>query len=594
MQKAMKKTIYTISVIVFAIFVNTYGQKPVIELTFTADNNGQYIPLDSILIKNQTLNCDTVLYAPDTTLVLDFITSLPDNYCLEENGFSISQNYPNPFKDQTSIDIFLPQEDYIVIVVYNLLGKQVASYNGKLDAGLNTFKFYPGNEKCYVFSAIWQGKNRTIKMFNINHGSNKAGRIIYKGIKAEARTYKKQKAIDDDFQNNTYKYIMPPAITIDPPNATAYDELTLIFDPDSACFESGSLAGLPSIAIHSGVTLLSGEQWQFVIEFNSTGANGQSTTLLPTGDGRFSITYTPSEFYGLNGEIVTELCAVFNNGTNWNQDGRDFIPGSSDCMDFFIPLNYNLSYNFTFYPGNELLLVGYSSLGESGLIETPETSQAYTFQFATNIPCPGIDSLFHEEQWYHTIQIYSQCWLKENLNVGLMINGEDDMVDNGVIEKYCYDNEEDNCDIYGGLYQWNEMMQYTMAQGVQGICPVGWHIPTDDEWQILEGTVDSLYGVGDPIWDTIIYRGFDAGKHLKSTTGWYVNGDDKYGFTALPGGWCIDNGNFQNIGYYSTFWTSTEGSPDYPWRRYLTSFSDQVSRWTYNIEGGFYVRCLQD
>jgi uncharacterized protein (TIGR02145 family) len=138
------------------------------------------------------------------------------------------------------------------------------------------------------------------------------------------------------------------------------------------------------------------------------------------------------------------------------------------------------------------------------------------------------------------------------------------------------------------------MMQYTMAQGVQGICPVGWHIPTDDEWQILEGTVDSLYGVGDPIWDTIIYRGFDAGKHLKSTTGWYVNGDDKYGFTALPGGWCIDNGNFQNMGYYSTFWTSTEYSPDYPWRRYLTSFSDQVSRWTYNIEGGFYVRCLQD
>lgn len=134
---------------------------------------------------------------------------------------------------------------------------------------------------------------------------------------------------------------MPAAITIEPPGATAYDELTLIFDPAEACFMSGSLAGLDSIAMHTGVTFITGEAWQHIIEFNSTGANGQSTTLLPTGDGRFSITYTPADFYGLSGEIITQICAVFNNGTNWNNDGRDFDGGGPDCMDFFIPINFD-------------------------------------------------------------------------------------------------------------------------------------------------------------------------------------------------------------------------------------------------------------
>jgi hypothetical protein len=134
---------------------------------------------------------------------------------------------------------------------------------------------------------------------------------------------------------------MPAAITIDPPNASGNDELTLTFDPALACFQTGSLAGLPSIAIHSAVTLSDGITWQHIVCFNCTGANGQSPTLLPTGDGRYAINYKPSEFYGIApGEIITQICAVFNNGFDWSQDGRDFIQGTSDCMDFYIPLNY--------------------------------------------------------------------------------------------------------------------------------------------------------------------------------------------------------------------------------------------------------------
>ena len=85
-------------------------------------------------------------------------------------------------------------------------------------------------------------------------------------------------------------------------------------------------------------------------------------------------------------------------------------------------------------------------------------------------------------QEYSTVQIGSQCWMAENLNIGIMIPGANTMGNNEEIEKYCYNNDESNCDIYGGLYQWNEMMQYTTTPGVQGICPTG--LAFTDRWRV--------------------------------------------------------------------------------------------------------------
>jgi uncharacterized protein (TIGR02145 family) len=164
---------------------------------------------------------------------------------------------------------------------------------------------------------------------------------------------------------------------------------------------------------------------------------------------------------------------------------------------------------------------------------------------------------------YNTVLIGTQCWMKENLKVGTMINGGQKQTNNGIIEKYCYNNNTANCDIYGGLYQWDEMMGYSATPGVQGICPPDWHIPTDDEWKILEGTVDSQYGVGHSIWNNDGLRGFDAGKNLKSTSGWSSggNGTDLYGFGALPGGipghqWVVRLSR-PNNGHW---WSSSENS----------------------------------
>jgi len=233
---------------------------------------------------------------------------------------------------------------------------------------------------------------------------------------------------------------------------------------------------------------------------------------------------------------------------------------------------------------------------ESGILDTPENDTAYTFQFATNIPSPGTPTVEYEGQVYNTIQIFSQCWLKENLNVGDMINGNQNQSNNGIIEKYCYNNDPNNCNIYGGLYQWNEMMQYTTQQGARGICPPGWHLPTDEEWKVLEGAVDSQYGIGNNTWDDWGYRGYDAGTNLKTTSGWYANGNgaDLFGFSGLPGGYRLDNGYFSNVGSYGGWWTSTEDDFDDAWDRILYCNHPGVSRYDGYEEIGFSVRCLRD
>ncbi|MCD4746406.1 MAG: hypothetical protein K8R58_08910, partial [Bacteroidales bacterium] len=89
------KTKTLLSVLALSITISAFGQKPTMKLTFTAEDVGQHVPLNSILIENLTQSGDTTLYEPDTALVLDYTTNIGDNDAFGENSFSLSQNYPN-------------------------------------------------------------------------------------------------------------------------------------------------------------------------------------------------------------------------------------------------------------------------------------------------------------------------------------------------------------------------------------------------------------------------------------------------------------------------------------------------------------------
>jgi uncharacterized protein (TIGR02145 family) len=218
---------------------------------------------------------------------------------------------------------------------------------------------------------------------------------------------------------------------------------------------------------------------------------------------------------------------------------------------------------------------------------TNSLGTAYGNEVSFTTLAPGFtcgDIVSYEGKTYNTIQIGTQCWFQENLNVGTKINGSQNQSNNSIIEKYCYNDLESNCDVYGGLYQWNEMMQYSTTPGVQGICPTGWHLPTDAEWTTL---TDYLGGAG------------VAGGKMKEagTAHWSppnTGATNSSGFTALPGGSRANNGNFYGFTLNAYFWSSTEYSSAYAWGRDLYYNDEDVDR-NYNLKtNGFSVRCVRD
>jgi len=143
------KTKILLSILTIGLIVNAFSQNT-IELIFTAENNGQYTSLDSILIENLTQGGDTIIYAPDTILVLDYITNICEHNSFGENTFTISQNYPNPFTDQTTISLFLAEKEYVTITINDISGREAYGFEQVLNQGNHLFTFFPGKEKYYV------------------------------------------------------------------------------------------------------------------------------------------------------------------------------------------------------------------------------------------------------------------------------------------------------------------------------------------------------------------------------------------------------------------------------------------------------------
>jgi len=172
---------------------------------------------------------------------------------------------------------------------------------------------------------------------------------------------------------------------------------------------------------------------------------------------------------------------------------------------------------------------------------------------------------------YHTIGIYTcgscntRCWLKENLNIGKIVNdnGFNDLTNNNVIEKYCYNNQLLSCDVFGGLYQWAEALQYynganndtyvELTGKIRGICPPDWHLPTHDESSALAdqdagGNTLKSIGVGS----------------INTSNGHDGQGTNTTGFSALFAGWRNPNilGTNTDLwnqwGVWTAFWSADQ------------------------------------
>jgi len=176
-----------------------------------------------------------------------------------------------------------------------------------------------------------------------------------------------------------------------------------------------------------------------------------------------------------------------------------------------------------------------------------------------------------DEKIYKTVKIGNQVWMAENL-------------DCEASDSKCYGDDPTNCRKYGRLYNWETAMK---------ICPPGWHLPENEEWEILMDFVG----------------GFErAGKYLKASRGWDVYkkffGNDRYGFAALPGGFgIVSNWNnlYGEIGKSGFWWSASEIDDDYAYYRSIFynrdgAYVDNKDSYlrTFNKSGLLSVRYVED
>ncbi|MFH0734200.1 MAG: FISUMP domain-containing protein [bacterium] len=191
---------------------------------------------------------------------------------------------------------------------------------------------------------------------------------------------------------------------------------------------------------------------------------------------------------------------------------------------------------------------------------------------------------------YNTIQIGSQCWLKENLNIGTKINSSEQQVNNSIIEKYCYGDDEANCTTFGGLYQWGEAIEYqngatnstspspAFTGNVKGICPTRWHIPALTEFETLKASASNDG-------NALKAEGQGTGSGAGTNTS---------GFSALLAGYRYSNGNFLYLGGLISLRSSTETDTTHTRSLSLVDGDNHIGFNGNGKDFGYSVRCLKD
>jgi uncharacterized protein (TIGR02145 family) len=190
---------------------------------------------------------------------------------------------------------------------------------------------------------------------------------------------------------------------------------------------------------------------------------------------------------------------------------------------------------------------------------------------AVPFPCDNILTDVRDLKQYPTVKLGTQCWMAQNLNIGNQVPSTAMQSDNCVIEKYCYNDAAGNCASEGGLYQWDEMMQFEDVAALQGICPPSWHVPTENDW----ATLFNFY----------ISNGF-AASPLKST--------GYSGFDAFLDGARFHNVNWNFTSFATYFWSSNSHGPVKAWAHAMNSFDPSVSYYPGNRSNAFSLRCIKD
>lgn len=290
------------------------------------------------------------------------------------------------------------------------------------------------------------------------------------------------------------------------------------------------------------------------------------------------------------GDTVT-FSATPSGGTgsytyNWENIVCDTGQTSRECFKSFSLRNT--------YPARVTVISGTQSV-------SADTSVVVTAPWTC-----GVDRLIdsRDDKTYATVQIGNQCWMAENINVGTFVLGANEQGTScSSINKYCYNNLESNCALFGGLYQWNQSIcssgsgcngagappNDACSSPIQGICPDGWHIPSNHELTTLERAVctSATCATDFPYNGTTLgMRGTNEGTKLK------LGGSS--GFNALLAGFRTYNGLFSVKDTAGYIWSSWRYDSTNAWHRVFYSTDSKSGRDGGYKLAGFSVRCIKN
>lgn len=220
--------------------------------------------------------------------------------------------------------------------------------------------------------------------------------------------------------------------------------------------------------------------------------------------------------------------------------------------------------------GTGMHTLTYSYNSPSGCSASAGTPMTVNQDLAFNCGDPLIDFRDNNKS-YPTVSIGTQCWLAINLDYGQRINGSEIQTDNCTTEKYCYNDNATNCSSNGGLYQWDELMNYDQATSNLGICPPGWHVPSESDWTILFN-----YYQGSSLAGRLMLEQYNSDFGALLSGVMYMN-------TA----WV-----FKDAG--TLFWSSDPDGTIMAISHGLNTINNSVSYYPATRTNAFSVRCLKD
>ena len=562
MKKQFLSTI--IGTIVLAFLLGTL-QAQTVTLTFTGkDANNNWVQLNRVAITNLTKGWQETIYWPDTTLTMQNGTGIGES--VANGGFALSQNNPNPFSGTTDVNLTVADAGAVTLEIVDGNGKIVETWcTASLQPGTNQFRISLSAAGTYVMTARQNGKMSSIKM--VCNGAGNGNGIEYIGM-VPTITYVLKSTTNNPFTfGDQMEYVGYATI-----NGTDYES--------------------------ARISQAQGASQTFVLQFAAVQHAIPTVTTNPVTN----ISATSAMVGGMvtsdGGETVFDrgVCYSTTSMPTISDNCIHIGQGAGSFSDTLNGLLQETTYYVRAYAINSIGV----AYGQEESFTTQEENVLVDGQ-----PCPNTATLTDiDGNTYNTVQIGQQCWMKENLRTTKYADNTDIAQGSSTsyTTAYWYDPNFNNLDpTYGLLYNWPAVMHgaassETNPSNVQGICPNGWHVPSDAEWTQLTDYVSSQiqYVCGSD--NTYI------AKALASTTGWngstytcavgnMLSNNNATGFSALPAGFYNDDYN----GFYdANFWSATEGSSTGAYYRELVCTGAYVYTHTNPKNYGFSVRCVRD